>query len=396
MGRLLERAALGRVLGAVALLTAAVAVNDAGRQAAGAIVSVPIAKVQVGTVTKTASGTVAPTLGAASTAGTLLVATLAGQKNASFTGPSGWVQAVKTGQSNAETEIWYYANNPGGITSASFSIGNSSSSAGQLSEWSGVAVSSPVDKTGTATVTLGNSASPATSAATTVAGELAVTAAAPYITVASTATYTPGAGWTNLGNSGATSSSYQYDADYQLGMATGTVSETMTSSSLGAWSAAVATFKPITCKSGSLTVTSPGTVAFSAVTLTGTNKTATASAAVTPSDMSGNAAGWNVQATSTTFTNAAGKTLPTTATTVTAATAAAASGNCDLPTNSVAYPVTLPAGATAPTAVKVYNAAAGTGGGPLTLTLSVQLAIPARAYSGSYSSTWTFTIASGP
>jgi hypothetical protein len=56
----------------------------------------------------------------------------------------------------------------------------------------------------------------------------------------------------------------------------------------------------------------------------------------------------------------------------------------------------LPAGTTAPTAAKVYNAAIGTGGGPLTLTLSFQLAIPANAYAGSYSSTWTFTIASGP
>jgi hypothetical protein len=46
--------------------------------------------------------------------------------------------------------------------------------------------------------------------------------------------------------------------------------------------------------------------------------------------------------------------------------------------------------------VKVYDAAANTGGGPLTLTLSFQLSIPASAYSGSYTSTWTFTIASGP
>jgi hypothetical protein len=112
--------------------------------------------------------------------------------------------------------------------------------------------------------------------------------------------------------------------------------------------------------------------------------------------MSGTAAGWNIQATSTTFTNAAGKTLPTTATAVTAATAAAASGNCDLPANSVAYPLTLPAGATAPTAAKVYNAAAGTGGGPLTVTLTFRLTVPASAYNGSYSSTWTFSIASGP
>jgi DNA segregation ATPase FtsK/SpoIIIE, S-DNA-T family len=384
------------VLAAVALLTTAVAVHDAGRRPASAVVAIPTAKVQVGTVAKTASGTVVPALGTASTAGTLLVATLAGQKNASYTGPTGWVRAVRTGQTNADAEIWYYANNPGGITSASFSTGTSSSSAGQLSEWSGVAPGSPLDMTGTTTVTLGNAATPATGAATTVAGELAVTAAAQYIAVASTVSYTPGAGWTNLGNSGATSSSYQYDADYQLGVATGTVSETMTSSSAGAWSAVVATFKPLTCKSGSLTLTSPATVAFPAVTLTGTNQTVTGSAALSPSDMSGNAAGWNVQATSSTFTNAAGRTLPTTATAVTAAAATAASGNCDLPTNSIAYPLTLPAGATAPTAVKVYTAAAGTGGGPLTLTLTFGLSVPAGAWAGTYSSTWTFTIASGP
>jgi hypothetical protein len=390
-------AALGRVLGAVALLTTAVAVNDAGRHQAGAIVSVPIAKVQVGTVAKTAGATVAPTLSTASTAGTLLVATVASQRNGTFNGPSGWVKAIRIGQTNADAEIWYYANNPGGITSASFTNSSATSTGGQLSEWSGVATSSPLDKTGTTTVTVvATSVTTATSAATTVAGELAVTSAAQYIAVPSTATFTPGSGWTNLGNSGTTSSSYQYTADYRTGVAAGTVSETITSSSLGAWSAVVATFKPVTCQGGSLTLTPPSTVAFPGVTLTGTNLTATVNAALTPSDMSGNASGWNVQATSTTFKNATNRTLPTTATTVTAAAATAASGNCDLPTNSVAYPLTLPAGATAPTAVKVYNAAAGTGGGPLTLTLSFQLAIPASAYSGSYSSTWTFTIASGP
>jgi len=230
----------------------------------------------------------------------------------------------------------------------------------------------------------------------TVAGELAVTSTAEYIALASTATYTPGTGWTNLGNTGATSSSYQYTADYRTGVGTGVVSETITSSAIGALSAAVATFKPVACTGGTLGLTPPSTVAFPAVTLNGTNQTATAGAGLTPSDMSGSAAGWNVQATSTTFTNGAGRTLPTSVTTVSGAAATAVSGNCDLPTNSIAYPVTLPAGTTAPTAVKVYDAAPGTGGGPLTLTLSFKLAVPASAYMGSYSSTWTFTIASGP
>ena len=383
------------MVAAIALVAAA-AVHDAGRHPAGALVATTIAKVQAGVVAKTATATVIPSLATASTAGTLLVATLTSQKSTSFTAPTGWVRAATASRTNAEAEIWYYANNPGGITSASFSSSGATATAGQLSEWSGVATSSPVDKSGTTTSTLGTSITPATSAATTVAGELAVTAAAEYIAIASTATFTPGAGWSNLGNSGATSSSYQYTADYRTGVATGTVSETITSSAAGAWAAAVATFKPVTCQGGSLALTSPSTVSFPAVTLTGANRTATASSALTPSDMSGSAAGWNIQATSTTFTNAAGKTLPTTATTVTGATTTAASGNCDLPTNAISYPLTLPAGATAPVAVKVYNAAANTGGGPLTLTLSFQVSIPASAYSGNYTSTWTFTVASGP
>jgi hypothetical protein len=231
-----------------------------------------------------------------------------------------------------------------------------------------------------------------------VAGELAVTAAAQYYATPVSVTYTPGTGWTNLGNSGATSSSYQYTADYRTGVSAGTVSETITSSSsLGFWSAVVATFKPRTCTGGgSPTMTPPSSVAFPAVTLNGADQTATANGAFTPSDMSGTAAGWNVTATSTTFANGVGQTLPTTATTVTGAATSANTGNCDLPTNSIAYPVTLPAAVTAPTAVKVFNAAANTGGGPLTLTLSFQLAVPASAYIGSYSSTWTFSIASGP
>ena len=383
-------------MGAVALLTTAVTVGDAGHRPAAALTIAPITKVQGGTMAKVAGATVAPTLPAASTAGTLLVATLAGAKNTAFSGPAGWVKAAGVGRTNAQAEIWYYAGNPGGITTASFTSNGATSTAGQLSEWTGVLASSPVDTTGTTTTTLATSIAPATSTTTTTAGELAVTAAAENLTLAGTATFTPGSGWTNLGNSGTTSTSYHYTADYETGVATGTVSETITSSTIGAWAAAVATFKPVTCKSGTLGLTPPSTVSFPAVTLNGVDRTATASAALTPSDMSGNASGWNVQATSTTLTNAAGKTLPTTATTVSAATATGATGTCDLPTNTITYPLTLPAGATAPTAVKVYNAAVSTGGGPLTLTLSIQLAIPAKAYSGSYSSTWTFTIASGP
>jgi len=384
-----------RVVVAVVLLAAAVAMQDARPPRAGALTAAPITRVQVGAVAKTATAAVAPTLPAASTAGTLLVATLTSQKNTAFNLPSGWTRAAQAHQTNADAEILYYAGNPGGITSVTFTNTGGSSTAGQLSEWSGVAAS-PLDRTGSTTALAATSVAPATSQATTVAGELAVTSTAEYLVLASTATYTPGTGWTNLGSSGATSSSYHYTADYRTGVPIGVVSETITSSAIGALSAAVATFKPLTCTGGTLGLTPPSTVAFPAVTLNGTNQTATTSADLAASDMSGSAAGWNVQATSTTFTNGAGRTLPTSATTVTGGAATAVSGNCDLPTNSIPYPVTLPAGTTAPTAVKVYDAASGTGGGPLTVTLSFKLAVPASAYMGSYSSTWTFTIASGP
>ena len=65
-------------------------------------------------------------------------------------------------------------------------------------------------------------------------------------------------------------------------------------------------------------------------------------------------------------------------------------------TNGVSYPYALPAGATAPTATKIFSAAANTGLGNQTVTVVLQLAIPASTFAGSYSSTWTFTLVSGP
>jgi hypothetical protein len=69
---------------------------------------------------------------------------------------------------------------------------------------------------------------------------------------------------------------------------------------------------------------------------------------------------------------------------------------CTTATNSITYPFVLPAGGTAPTAQKVYNAAANTGLGNQTVTAAFRLAIPANTYAGTYSSTWTYSLASAP
>jgi hypothetical protein len=146
-------------------------------------------------------------------------------------------------------------------------------------------------------------------------------------------------------------------------------------------------------------VTTPGNVSFS-LTLSGVDQSATTSLPIDVGDSTGSGVGWNVTATSTTFTTGGGSPhlLSTTATRIqTAPTATCDVGaTCVLATNGVSYPYSLPAGTTAPTATKVFTATAGSGLGDQTLTATFTISIPANTYSGSYTSTWTFSLVSGP
>jgi len=152
-----------------------------------------------------------------------------------------------------------------------------------------------------------------------------------------------------------------------------------------------------TITGGSLAfVSAPPNVSFSD-TLDGTNQTVTATEALDVSDATGSNAGWSITATSTTFTTGT-VTLATTATSATSTPTHAcdAGSSCTLATNGVAYPYTLPAAASAPTATKVYNAAANTGEGNETVTVTWSLAVPATTAPGTYTSTWTLSLVSGP
>jgi PKD repeat protein len=142
-------------------------------------------------------------------------------------------------------------------------------------------------------------------------------------------------------------------------------------------------------------VSTPGSTSFTG-TLGGRDQTVTGGLALDVA--AGLSTGWNLSATSTTFSTGGGtpRTLPTSATTLRSAPTVACDTTCTLASNSVAYPWTLPAGATAPTATKLYSAAAGSGIGNQTVTPTFSVALPANTYAGSYSSTWTFTLASGP
>ena len=146
-------------------------------------------------------------------------------------------------------------------------------------------------------------------------------------------------------------------------------------------------------------VSTPPNVTFSA-TLNGLDQSVTTTQALDVGDATGSGTGWNITATSTTFTTGGGspRLLSTTATSLTGAPTDAcdASATCTLATNSVTYPYVLPAAGTAPTATKMYNAAANTGLGNQTVTPTWHLSVPANTFAGTYTSTWTISLVSGP
>ncbi|MGH7762337.1 MAG: pilus assembly protein TadG-related protein [Candidatus Dormibacteraceae bacterium] len=187
------------------------------------------------------------TLPAQSVAGTLLVATLRSDTNPSqkpFTAPAGWVSAVAGGaflDGTAHTEIWYYPDNPGGISSVDFGVKPGSISAvGSMTEWSGVATVSPLDRTGVSTVSSSQSSTTiSTSAAMTAANELVITDIGTD-SGQSPESYTPGAGWTSLVND----TNDEFSSQYRLNLPAGVASETVTGSQPTTWALMIAAFKP--------------------------------------------------------------------------------------------------------------------------------------------------------
>lgn len=144
------------------------------------------------------------------------------------------------------------------------------------------------------------------------------------------------------------------------------------------------------------TLTSPATASF-AVILNGSDQSPTYAPGLIVTDTRTTpTAGWNLTITSTQFTATGGTTLATTASKITASTFSCVSGCAANPTNSVAYPVAVPAGAGPPAAVKLYNAAANTGRGTFTITPTVTVAVPANTLTGAYTSTVTTALVTGP
>ena len=139
---------------------------------------------------------------------------------------------------------------------------------------------------------------------------------------------------------------------------------------------------------------SPTSFGFGTITLSGSNQTPTATNTLTVTDSSGCGDGWNVTATGTELYNGAEYITSQPSFPVTSWTCSSGS-TCTLPSNTTsAY--SMPVGTTAPTATTFVTAATGTGMGAQQTSEAISLLVPASAYAGTYSATWTFTSAVGP
>ena len=166
---------------------------------------------------------------------------------------------------------------------------------------------------------------------------------------------------------------------------------------------------------GPLTLTSPTALAWSG-TDNGLNQslvdTTTAHQSYLVNDATGSGAGWHVTASASTFTTgtaalANSGTFVTTGSTSSITSANAPSpvcssgSTCLLPLNTSTYPVAFTTAATSPTALTIYDAPALTGLGSIIIggganPVGWWLNVPASASAGTYTSTVTLQIISGP
>ena len=161
----------------------------------------------------------------------------------------------------------------------------------------------------------------------------------------------------------------------------------------GSLAAALLALQPLSAFAA-LSISPPTSVSFTGVQLSGANLQTTASPAVGVTDWVGVSNGWNLTLSTTAFSGPNAASIPDPALSIQSAPSAVCASTCSsMPTNGVTYPVSIPQNNTA---VKWFNASAGTGLGDFTITPTLSLAIPANTFAGSYTATETYSIVSGP
>ena len=193
-------------------------------------------------------------------------------------------------------------------------------------------------------------------------------------------------------------------------LTTYTIIVTVTAST-GTAPSAPATVVPI----GFLQLTSPTSLTWAA-TGSGLNQSTvdgnSGDQQLTATDNTATGAGWHITVSATTFTTGP-KSLPSTgavaftgsvsSSLASTAPTATCVGSCTLPTDTTTYPVAITTAASSPTAYTVYDTAASTGQGVMTIggssaanPIGWWVQVPAATYAGVYTSTVTLQAISGP
>lgn len=125
-------------------------------------------------------------------------------------------------------------------------------------------------------------------------------------------------------------------------------------------------------------------------TLDGSDQLVSWSALLGIVDARGTGPGWNLTVSATTFSDGGGHTFAPGS--VASVSASCLGGSaCTGATNSITYPLTLSG-----TAAKFFNAGANSGMGQVNVTPSMNVTVPGNSYAGTYTSTVTLAVASGP
>ena len=125
-------------------------------------------------------------------------------------------------------------------------------------------------------------------------------------------------------------------------------------------------------------------------TLDGTDQTVTYAPVLSVVDARGSGGGWNMTISATSFSDGSGHSL-TPGSISSVAQACHSSSACTAPTNAIGYPLTVNG-----SAAKFFNATANTGLGKIDVTPSVDVLVPGNAFAGTYTSTVTLAVATGP
>jgi len=321
--------------------------------------------------------------------GHLMLATTTATGSGAITAPSGWTVVQDTTQGTAIRQISYYkVASASESASYSWSLGTSRAASGGIVDYSGANQTVPIDSSAGAAGT-GSATIP--SVTTSAAGDKVVVA----VSFGTSTTVTSDASTTERYDINSTATTNEA-ADFTQVTAGATGAKTATPAKSAAWVAQTVALRD--ASTAALSVSTTAAPSFSA-NLNSGDQSNTYTVPLNLNDTRTGASaglGWNTTVTSTQFLSGS-RTLATNASTITAVTSACSNGGvCTTPTNAITYPLAVPAGSTPPTAVKFYNAGATTGTGTFTLTPTVSVTVPQNSYAGTYTSTLTISVVSGP